>query len=78
MNWLWPRALNHNSTILVRTGRVLHWVFIALAGYGMIFGWVAQHIEGGKSAYIAIVTGLIFAIPLALIGRGIRYVLSAE
>ncbi len=78
MNWLWPKTLNSNTTVLVRSGRVVHWIFIALACYGMVFGWVAQHDEGGKSVYIAIVTGLIFAIPLVLIGRALRYILSAE
>lgn len=78
MSWAWPTTKNPHCTVLVRIGRVLHWVFIVLAGFGMMFGWVVQRVEANNSIYMAVVTGLIFAVRLVMIGRGLRYILSAE
>lgn len=80
MNWLWPKAPRKDSNIVIRAGRLTHWLFVAAAVYAMIFGWVAMYTEAGENAsiYSAVVTGLIMAVPLLLIGRGLRYLLAGE
>lgn len=72
MNWLWPQKQHTETTALIRLGRVLHWVSIGLGAFIIfigIFGFNSQS------------DGLFFAsfgLVVALIGRGLRYVLADE
>ncbi len=77
MSWLWPRKLNEDGTMLVRTGRLLHWSFVGLA---ILFATVSivaavqqQHVEP-----VFYVTVILIWFGFALLGRGLRYLLARE
>ena len=80
LNWLWPARPRATGSLMIRAGRVAHWCFVAAAFYAMIFAWVAMYTDAGEQAsvYKAVVSGLIMAMPLLLIGRAVRYVMAAE
>jgi hypothetical protein len=66
-NAFWPTAPKPSPKLFGRLGRVLHWTTLAL-------GAVVAGTTNEGSAALAV---LIF-LPFALIGRAIRYILSAE
>ncbi len=76
-SWVWPGRLNDKVTAAVRIGRVIHWcalgfaIFIVLvSAFGMIESGVTEPIT-----YFAV----FFAWgSIAMIGRGIRYILAKE
>lgn len=77
MNFFWPAALNPDSSTGARLGRVLHWgaLLIGLTPAGI--ACVIFLSDGDFELAAALFVG-IWAVVLALIGRGPRYILSAE
>lgn len=80
MNWLWPRRLRSDATLPVRVGRLLHWLSLAVAGYAILFCWMAVYVEAGQNAkpVAALALGLILALLAALTGRALRYLFAGE
>jgi hypothetical protein len=77
MSWLWPRALNTDATLAVRTGRLLHWSFVGLA---IIFATVSL-VAGVTQRYaepLFYVTVILIWFGFAMLGRGLRYLLARE
>ena len=64
---IWPARLKNPPKLFGRLGRVIHWASVAL---GVVIGGSIN--EGSIGAGL-----LLFAL-CAMIGRGIRYILSAE
>lgn len=82
LNWIWPAKRRDESTIVIRTGRVLHWaaVVIAAAIIIVLAGEAIGESDGNSIAEMAIVSvvGVVFALPVLAIGRVLRYILSGE
>lgn len=77
MSWLWPRKLNENAAMQVRAGRLLHWCFIGLAILFTIVTVVGVALQGGGDLLLYITVILIW-FGFAMLGRGLRYLLSRE
>ena len=77
LSWLWPTTLNEDAGLVVRVGRVIHWSALGFAIFGMSISISAliEQCEHFGTAYVAIVLMLTGT---ALLGRGIRYVISRE
>ena len=73
----WPTKPNPEQSTLARLGRATHLLFIGLAILALI-GGVAVSFSAEHGILRGVALGLCWAVPIALIGRGIRYVLSAE
>jgi hypothetical protein len=80
VNFLWPQHLKIDTTPLVRLGRVLHWLFTGVAGLMLTlpFLWPSTSGDGVAQYGDGFLIAIGFAIPMALLGRGLRYVLSGE
>jgi hypothetical protein len=80
MSFFWPRHLKSDTTALIRFGRVLHWFLTGVAAICIVSSLVgAPRFPDGSADYLsAALIGLSFAIPIAFIGRGARYILSGE
>lgn len=70
MNFFWPTHPKPFPGLVARLGRLLHLVGLALAA--------AVFVTECYSSEHPIVPGLIVAVPVALLARGLRYVLAAE
>jgi len=72
MNWLWPKDIRAETPEPHRHGRLLHWVSLGLGALIAVIGIGGFHFA---------LEGFIFALwgfVAAIIGRGLRYVLSDE
>lgn len=68
MSFFWPTSPNPAIGPFGRFGRLVHWAAILLAlFFGLMFS------DGGSYA-----TGVTIGVAIAMIGRGLRYVLAAE
>lgn len=81
--WLWPRALNSETSIAIRAGRVFHWAILVVAmplAAMFVYGLFYLIVWGAAGQDDLILVGLlgILAFGFAVIGRGIRYVLANE
>jgi hypothetical protein len=79
MGLLWPTTANSSPDIVVRLGRVAHWLG-ALVGLTLIAVGLAIMLLD-RAAAEAVPIGIAFAIPgliIFFLGRGVRYTLSAE
>jgi len=77
-SWIWPQRLRDETNVLIRLGRVLHWL---ATGIGLLpiaflaYGSLAWGPPPGPGEYVPLIgIGAIFLI----LGRGLRYILSNE
>lgn len=82
-NWFWPQEPREESSVVVRFGRVLHWVGVTIAAMlllGLAIGIVIMIFTGEGIEWPLIASA--FVLPLAaasaLLGRGLRYILANE
>jgi len=77
LNWIWPDARVPGRSIWVRAGRFVHWLAVGFALFGLavsLYGMV--QVPGGEPvAYFAVIT---MWSSVALLGRGIRYLIASE
>lgn len=69
---LWPRYTAVDPNIVNRIGRVLHWALVFL-----IAPITAAMVSGTMDKHILLAAVLAF-LSVALVGRAVRYILSAE
>ena len=73
---LWPTRIKPESSIVIRIGRVIHWLATAMAVAMAIYSLVA------RTDYP--ITQMLFSTEIAgapfvyLFGRGLRYILAGE
>ena len=73
---LWPNMVGPGSA-KVRAGRVLFWIAVAIIA--LIAALVALGVSGSPDqAGMAIGFGLIYAVPVFILGRGACYILAGE
>lgn len=77
MSWIWPNKLNEQATIVVRVGRAAHWAALGVAAFGLIIGFYAM-IQGNVVELLPYIAVGLFWVSVAMIGRGVRYVLASE
>lgn len=79
MNFFWPRYLNPQPWLMTRVGRLAHWLAISVAvcsgGMIAILG-IETHDPVLEPQYL--LAGAALFIGIALVGRGLRYVLANE
>ena len=80
MSFFWPRHPKADTTALIRFGRLLHWLLTGSAAVCVVASLVSppRFLDGSADYPTGLLIGLSFAIPLAILGRGARYVLSGE
>jgi hypothetical protein len=92
MSLLWPTRLKAETTVLVRLGRVVHWLSIALAAVIGLLGIIARGQRAPCNGEpwcpppptwfeewgAPILFAFAAGLAVALIGRALRYVLSGE
>jgi hypothetical protein len=77
--WLWPRTRHEHTTPAIRAGRVLHWALAAMALIPLAFGiLVGRTMDREPDAWATLAIGAAGAGLLAMLGRGIRYILADE
>lgn len=77
MRWLWPQHVNDESSLLVRIGRLIHWLALSLAVFGLLISFFAMSQVGDTEPVPYIAVGLVW-LGVAMIGRGLRYVFAKE
>lgn len=77
MNWLWPRQLNTDDRLYIRIVRLLHWCVVGFAVFGLVVTFLSL-IEDGETAVIAYFAVGFVWVALAMIARGLRYVIARE
>lgn len=77
ISWLWPRKLNGDVTMYVRTGRLLHWF---LVGLPMLFATiiVMAAVQQRQADPVFYATFVLIWLGFAMLGRGLRYLLARE
>ena len=77
MNWLWPRKLNSDDRIWVRIVRLAHWFIVGFAVFGLVVSFFGMIVGGNREpvSYVAVAS---VWIALAMLGRGLLYVLVRE
>lgn len=82
---LWPKHAKTETTVLVRFGRVLHWLTIApaalclLAGIlGTVQSWIWVFERHTQPDHLYLLFGMLGALAFLLIGRGLRYIFAGE
>ena len=73
--WFWPVSKRVDTTAAVRGGRVVHWMFAALAAMIEMVAVIVGLGDGSLSAFMGISAAAVF---VALFGRGIRYIAGNE
>ena len=70
---LWPLQVDPRADGLARFGRLLHWSAVVIAGVIglLVFSPVFETFSDGEGY-------LLIAAPIALLGRGLRYVFAGE
>jgi hypothetical protein len=71
MSFLWPTTLKAEPTFLGRLGRLVHWLFVAGC---VLMVWMAFR-RPSNEWFTTELIGVPFVF---LLGRGLRYLLSAE
>lgn len=73
-NWFWPESTSETS-VVVRLGRLLHWL-----GFGLGVLLFAGCLIGGTltGEFHVLMGGLVSGVFVMLIGRAARYLLSNE
>ncbi len=71
-NFLWPRYVSSAPNLMERVGRVLHWLLVFLVAP------ITAAIVFGTMANDAFVAAALAFVCLAVAGRAVRYILSAE
>lgn len=77
MNWLWPRHLNDDNRLLIRIVRFAHWCIVGVAFFGLVVSFIGI-IEAGDAGPIPFFAVGFMWLALALLGRGLRYVIARE
>jgi hypothetical protein len=79
MGVFWPTATSGNPSVLGRAGRVLHWLSLAFGALwlaiGVYAGLTSESLQAGAWGFGL---GAAAFLVSALLGRALRYVLSAE
>jgi hypothetical protein len=76
--WFWPRLRREETSAAIRAGRVIHWTFLVFAAPPAIVAGFAIFVIGDRDMFGIFVVAFLIALGLALIGRGLRYVLADE
>ncbi|WGF88281.1 hypothetical protein [Marinivivus vitaminiproducens] len=75
---VWPKRRNPNPGALARFGRLVHWIATCVAMLSAIGGLaLIGGADDDMRPFAAVVAGL-WVVSTYALGRGIRYVLSAE
>ena len=77
VRWLWPQKTNDQNNLIVRIGRLVHWVAIGLAAFGLMISFFGLVQAGAREPIPYLAVGLMW-LGLAMFGRGLRYVLARE
>ena len=77
MNWFWPRQLADGKILRVRFARVLHWFFLGFALFGLVVTAISFP-EQGVTEPLEYLGAISFFIALAMLGRGLRYIIAHE
>lgn len=77
MSWLWPRKLNSDDKIIVRVAPVLHSAAIAFASFGLVISFLGMALAGDREIIPYVAVGIMWFC-VAMLGRGIRYILARE
>lgn len=77
MNWLWPKLRVESDSVLVRIARVIHWGMAALAAFFWVITIFAL-LSAGEGNVIAHLTVTFVWGSIAMLGRGVRYVVARE
>jgi hypothetical protein len=77
LNLIWPRHTQQQATVFVRIGRLIHWSAIGFAIFGLVVSLYGMlQVPGGEPlAYFAVI---FMWCTVAMVGRGVRYVLARE
>ena len=77
MNWLWPRHSNDDNRMPTRIARLVHWCVVGFAVFGLIVSFIGI-IEAGNAGPISFFAVGFMWVALAMLGRGLRYVIARE
>jgi hypothetical protein len=77
VSWLWPKHLNEQDSAVIRIARVIHWSFVGLAAFFAVVSTYGM-VQGGDTEPITYFAVLFMWVALAMIGRGIRYIIAKE
>lgn len=77
--FLWPKHTKTETTVLVRLGRVVHWLALLPAALAVFLGCATSLSAGntpdGNAYFLA---GLAGALAFLLFGRALRYIFAGE
>ena len=76
-NWIWLRQLNTDDRISIRIVRLLHWCVVGFAIFGFVVSYISL-LEGGDWEPISFFAVGFMWVALAMLGRGLRYVVARE
>lgn len=79
-NVVWPAKLNPHPNVVTRLGRLVHWLALAAAALGPLGLLTPMLLNEDTRTVVqfAVVLLVGWSLPLSILGRGARYVLSAE
>lgn len=77
MNWLWPRELNTDDRLFIRIVRLLHWCIVGFAVFGFVVTFIALVAAGDPEPISMFAVGFMW-VALAMLARGLRYVIARE
>jgi hypothetical protein len=77
MSFLWPRPANRQPNVTVRIARILHWAAVGIALFGVVISFWGMSNAGDRELLPYSAVGLVWA-AVAMIGRGLRYILTNE
>ena len=79
VGFLWPiRAASNQTTVLVRLGRVLHWIGVTFAVVAWCTAIIIPFLASDLAGFVILALLLVVGGVAFLSGRGIRYVLANE
>jgi hypothetical protein len=76
--WLWPLHRREETSGAIRGGRVIHWTFLVFAAPPAVVAGFAIFVITERDMFGIFVSAFMIALGLALVGRGLRYVLANE
>ena len=77
MNWLWPRRRTEDPSVIVRIIRVIHWSAIGFAIFGEITTMYTAIQDPATEPLTYFVVSSLW-VSVAMLGRGIRYIIARE
>jgi cytochrome b len=77
VNWIWPGNSKSDDRLWVRMVRLAHWIIVAFAIFGLVVSFIGMLVGGNRELVSYAAVGFVW-IALAMLGRGIRYVLLRE